>query len=101
MKYYLLALNNFANFNGRASRSEYWQFTLINGIINFALSYTESITLMILFFLVTVIPSFAVGVRRMHDVDKSGWLLLIPFVNAIYLLTMGNKGFNNYGPEPI
>lgn len=47
-----------------------------------------------------LIPSIAVGVRRMHDVGKSGWFLIIPIVNIALALTDGEKGVNQYGPNP-
>lgn len=47
-----------------------------------------------------LIPSIAVGVRRMHDVGKSGWILLIPIYNLILSLTEGTKGENEYGANP-
>ncbi|MFZ1458042.1 MAG: DUF805 domain-containing protein [Saprospiraceae bacterium] len=46
------------------------------------------------------IPSLAVAIRRMHDVGKSGWYCLIPFYNLILALTEGEKGLNEYGPDP-
>jgi uncharacterized membrane protein YhaH (DUF805 family) len=53
-----------------------------------------------LFGLLTVLPQISVGVRRMHDVGKPGWYLLIPLVNVYYLLTSGDEGPNDYGPDP-
>jgi uncharacterized membrane protein YhaH (DUF805 family) len=50
--------------------------------------------------LAVLIPSIAVGVRRMHDVGKSGWFLLIPIYNLILALSEGEKGDNKYGPDP-
>ena len=50
--------------------------------------------------LAILIPSIAVGVRRMHDVNKSGWFLLIPIYNFILAITDGTKGNNTYGPDP-
>jgi len=47
-----------------------------------------------------IIPSIAVGVRRMHDVGKSGWFILIPIYNLILAATEGDKGDNQYGPDP-
>jgi uncharacterized membrane protein YhaH (DUF805 family) len=47
-----------------------------------------------------LIPSIAVGVRRMHDVGKSGWFLLIPIYNLILAVREGESGPNKYGPDP-
>lgn len=45
-------------------------------------------------------PSIAVAVRRMHDVGKSGWFVLIPIYNLVLAVTEGDKGTNEYGPDP-
>jgi len=50
--------------------------------------------------LAILIPSIAVGVRRMHDVNKSGWFILIPIYNLILAVTDGTKGDNKYGHDP-
>lgn len=104
MNYYLKVLWNYANFRGRARRSEYWYFYLFNAIISFVLGFIdgklESSILGSLYTLVVLIPSIAVGVRRMHDVGKSGWYLLIPIYNLILAVTIGEKGPNTYGPDP-
>lgn len=47
-----------------------------------------------------LLPSIAVGVRRMHDVNKSGWYILIPFYNLFLALTEGTRGENQYGEDP-
>lgn len=47
-----------------------------------------------------LIPAIAVGVRRMHDVGKSGWFLLIPIYNLVLAVTEGEVGENQYGPDP-
>ena len=54
-----------------------------------------------LYSLAVLVPSIAVGVRRMHDVGKSGWFLLIPIYNLILAVTEGEKGENEYGQEPV
>ena len=116
---------NYANFNGRARRSEFWYFNLFNGIIyliflllilfvasgaNNGAYGTAIIGLYIgysLYSLVTFIPSLSVAVRRLHDIDKSGWAVLvglIPIVGYIILIiwfaTEGTKGPNQYGDNP-
>lgn len=53
-----------------------------------------------LYSFVVLIPGLAVAVRRMHDVGKSGWYILIPVYNLILVLTPGNSGLNEYGPDP-
>ena len=104
MNYYLIVLQNFANFSGRARRSEYWYFVLFNIIISFVLGFIGGLydftMLSNIYSLVIIIPSIAVGVRRMHDVGKSGWFILIPIYNLILACTEGEKGDNKYGPDP-
>jgi uncharacterized membrane protein YhaH (DUF805 family) len=102
--------NKYATFSGRASRSEYWWWTLVSVIITIALflivtlqSTPDSdgkvpqfgavaaitVALFALWFLGTIVPSIALTVRRLHDSNKSGWLYLlsmIPFVGGIILL---------------
>ncbi len=106
MKWYLKVLSNYANFNGRASRSEYWYFFLVNIIISIALGLVDAALglrfgIGNVYSLAVLVPSIAVGVRRMHDVDKSGWFILIPIYNLILACTEGTKGPNQYGPDPF
>lgn len=110
MNYYLSVLKHYAEFSGRARRAEYWYFFLFNFIIAFGLGFIEGImeiasvtdesVLSGLYQLAVLIPSIAVGVRRMHDVNKSGWFLLIPIYNLILAVTKGTKGDNKYGSDP-
>lgn len=104
MNYYLKVLKNYAQFNGRARRSEYWYFVLFNIIISIAVGAVAALTgieiLSSLYSLAILIPSIAVGVRRMHDVGKSGWFILIPIYNLILACTPGVQGDNEYGPDP-
>ena len=116
MQWWLAALKNYAGFSGRARRTEYWMFALVNFIIGAVLIIlwfvpkigTLFIVLSILFLLGTIVPGIAVSVRRMHDQDKHGaWVLigLIPFaIGPIWLLVLtclpGTVGPNQYGPDP-
>jgi uncharacterized membrane protein YhaH (DUF805 family) len=104
MKYYLKVLQNYATFTGRARRSEYWYFALFNMIVSFVIGFIGGITDFIflgnIYSLAVLIPSLAVGVRRMHDVGKSGWFLLIPIYNFVLAVTDGEKGENKYGSDP-
>jgi len=104
MKYYLMVLQNYATFTGRARRSEYWYFVLFNAIISFVFGFVCGLMqipeLSYIYTLAVFIPSIAVGVRRMHDVGKSGWFLLIPIYNFILAVSEGEKGDNKYGPDP-
>jgi len=111
MNYYLKALQNYANFSGRARRKEYWMFYLINFIIALGLGFLDRFFgfvsedggiggLGLLYQLFIIVPGFAIAVRRMHDVGKSGWFCLIPIYNLILAATEGEYGANEYGPDP-
>lgn len=104
MKYYVAVLKKYADFNGRARRSEYWYFTLFSIIISILLLVVEtSVKTTLLgniYSIAVLVPSIAVGVRRMHDVNKSGWYLLIPIYNLILACTAGTEGPNDYGDDP-
>jgi uncharacterized membrane protein YhaH (DUF805 family) len=104
MNYYFKVLKNYADFKGRARRSEYWYFVLFNALMTIVLEYIgillETELLGTMYSFAVIIPSLAVGVRRMHDVGKSGWFLLIPIYNFILAVTEGEKGENQYGADP-
>lgn len=96
--------NKYIDFSGRASRSEYWWFVLLG----FGLSFIPVIGWILR--LVILLPSLAVQVRRLHDMDRSAWwlLLLVPpitIIGVIILLIMsifpGTPGPNRYGPDPM
>ena len=98
----------FFDFSGRASKSEYWWFQLYNAII-YVLTFVFQGDLVLLFsilIIVNLIPVYAVGVRRIHDSDKSGWLVLISLIPLIglyifvLLLQNGSKGKNRFGAKP-
>ena len=104
--YKKVVFENYANFDGRARRKEYLMFFLANFIISFGLAFVLGLISPTLglaanvYSLAVLIPSIAVGVRRMHDVGKSGWFLLIPIYNLILACTEGDKGANEYGADP-
>lgn len=104
MNWYLAVLKKYAIFSGRARRSEYWYFVLFDSLILIALQivgfYIGNEILYALYSLAVLIPSLAVGVRRMHDVNKSGWFILIPIYNLILACTDGTAGPNEYGSDP-
>ena len=103
-------LSQYANFNGRARRSEYWFYTLAVVIVSIIAAIIDMILgMMILQWIViiaTIVPSLSVGARRLHDTDKSGWLQLIgiiPLIGAIVLIVfyaMDSTPDNKYGPNP-
>jgi uncharacterized membrane protein YhaH (DUF805 family) len=75
-------LTKYAAFNGRASRSEYWWWFLFTFLASTATGLINE-TLSALFSLGVMLPSLAVGVRRLHDTDRSGWFLLLWFIPLI------------------
>lgn len=99
----------YADFSGRARRSEYWYFCLLNLIVAFVLTIVlgEGSLIASLYSLVTLVPGLAVGWRRMHDIGKSGawiFLSLVPLVGAIiviiWLAKDSQPGSNAFGPNP-
>ncbi len=121
-------LSKYADFTGRARRSEYWWFYLALMIVNWLFffvlvgpgyftevgkanpdlgKYMIGISVVSLFSMALLLPSLAVLVRRLHDTAKSGayfFIALIPFVGGLILLvflaTEGTRGPNEYGPDP-
>lgn len=93
-------LTKYADFNGRASRSEYWWFFLFYALAAFAGGVvSESAGNLVAIAL--LLPSLAVGSRRMHDIDNSGWWQIVPIVSFIFALTEGTNGPNRFGEQPI
>ena len=107
-----VVVKNYANFRGRARRSEYWYFALANflfGIVTGLLSVKvpEVMYLVWIVGLALLVPSLAVCVRRLHDIGKSGWWYLvgfIPYIGALVLLVFFVKdsqpGENKWGANP-
>jgi uncharacterized membrane protein YhaH (DUF805 family) len=108
MKHYIHAIKNYVNFKGRASRSNYWFFVLFNILFSIAAVILDAVIGISLFYplyiLFALLPSISVTIRRLHDINKSGWWYLIgiiPIVGAIWLLVYffrkGDLNTNNYG----
>jgi len=112
VQWYLKVLKNYVGFHGRASRTEFWMFFLINAIITFLLSLLDNLAntdnmISGIYGLLTLLPLIAVGVRRLHDIGKSGWwylISLIPFIGQIILLILAcfksEDHENRFGPVP-
>ena len=112
MNWYLAVLRNYTGFSGRASRTEFWMWTLVNFIIGvvlyiLALAVHPLLFLVIVYDLAVLIPGLAVSFRRLHDTDRTAWWLLIyliPLIGAIVLLVFfcmdSTPGDNRYGSSP-
>ena len=130
MEWMLMPLRRYADFAGRSRRKEFWTWYLFVMIMYFVLMYLDAALglggsatgyaqngsvgfnmtgglLTILFMLAILVPNIAVAVRRMHDIGKSGWMVLIgliPLFGWIYVLYLyvqpGEPGPNAYGPDP-
>ena len=118
MNWYLKVLKQYADFKGRARRKEYWMFILFNIIFGGIAMILDSVfgiaiegvgygPLYGVYVLVLFIPGLAVAVRRLHDIGKSGWMILIaliPVIGAIWILVLmvtdSNPRENLYGVNP-
>jgi uncharacterized membrane protein YhaH (DUF805 family) len=119
MEWYLTVLRRYADFSGRSRRKEYWMYTLFNLIFMIIAAVLDNVLgltfhellpygyIYLAYALIVLIPGLAVAVRRMHDIGKSGWMLLvaiIPLVGAIWLLvllvTEGENRDNKWGANP-
>ena len=123
MQWYLRVMrDNYANFNGRARRKEYWMFTLFfmlfllvpSFVFGLLIGMSPSETVLIsggiilaALYFIHLVPALAVTVRRLHDTGKSGWLYLlalIPYIGSliifIFTVIKGDRGDNKYGSDP-
>jgi len=111
----------YTDFSSRSIRSEYWNFGLFIIIVGFIVDYIDALNagipwldyekwygpLGIIWLLLTIVPSFAVGVRRLHDINKSGWWVLLAFtiiglIPLIYWACLkGDEGDNRFGSNPL
>ncbi len=105
-EWYVVPFQKYVEFEGRARRKEYWIFTLVNLLISVILSNVFTF-LGTLFSLAILLPSIAVGIRRLHDIGRTGWWLLIGFIPLIGLIVLiyffvqdSEPGANQYGANP-
>ena len=102
----------YVDFRSRSRRSEYWYWTLFALLGGFVLAIVDELTtgylLGTVFSLATFLPGLAVAVRRLHDIDKSGWWILLGFVVIIgwiilfiWYVREGTRGDNRFGTEPV
>lgn len=110
MDWYFKVWRDWQNFSGRATRTEYWMFTLFNVVIIALISmigvFIDTDIIDIVYSIAVFIPALAVTVRRLHDTGRSGWwllLFLIPVIGFIILLVFycqDSKPDNRYGRNP-
>jgi len=117
MRWYLEALQNYADFSGRSRRTELWMFSLVNLVICMVLAFIEGTlgifrgqslsVLSTLYSMFVLIPSLAVSARRLHDIGRTAWWLLlglIPLLGGIVLLVFfvqdSQAVENRFGPNP-
>lgn len=111
LHWYTDVIKQYAVFDGRAGRPEYWWFFLINTIISVvldvALRGAAGQLIGAIYTLAVLLPSIGVGIRRLHDTNRTGWWLLvglIPIVGWIWIIVLlalaGDPGPNRYGPPP-
>tara|TARA_R110002126_G_scaffold206886_1_gene353969 strand:+ start:59 stop:475 length:417 start_codon:yes stop_codon:yes gene_type:complete len=123
MNWYLKVFKQYFDFSGRARRKEFWMFTLFHFLFIFSTTFlvffltsdiyedTETnyvyVAIICTYLLISIIPSIALTVRRLHDTGKSGWLYLIViipylgwFTIMIFACMEGNRGSNKWGPNP-
>ncbi|WP_196888620.1 DUF805 domain-containing protein [Aureivirga sp. CE67] len=119
MNYYLKAFQQYTDFDSRVSRKEFWIFAIISASVSYILMgidiifsfYSQDVGLGVLsgiYSILVFIPSLAITIRRLHDIGKSGWFILlvfIPLIGAIglfiLLLLKSESGRNQYGENPI
>ena len=118
MNWYLKVLKNYAVFNGRAQRSEYWFFALFNILANIGLFLIDGVLGTLnpetgfgllggIYMLAIIIPGIAVTIRRLHDTNRSGWWSLIVFIPVlgviallVFMILDSTPGDNEYGSNP-
>lgn len=108
-----LFFKNYTNFNGRSTRSEFWWVMLASFVVGFVLGILSAITPIFtviagLFSLAILVPSIAIEIRRLHDIGKSGYYILIcliPLVGSLILLYFlaqpSEPGSNQYGDPAV
>lgn len=130
MDYMFLPYKRYFEFSGRSRRKEYWLFVLFYAVVLIPLAVLDNVLgltigggqvvsyaefgdgyasagvsapmgiLSMIWAVLNLIPALAAGIRRMHDQDKSGWFILIPFYNLVLLCIEGTRGPNRFGPDP-
>jgi uncharacterized membrane protein YhaH (DUF805 family) len=110
LDYYMTAMKKYVLFQGRSRRSEYWYFYLVQIIMAVVAGFADGLLGLSsqtgtgpiggLISLVHLLPTIAAGIRRMHDINHSGWWLLVPLYNIYLLAKNGDVGSNRFGADP-
>ncbi|MFC0623491.1 DUF805 domain-containing protein [Kribbella deserti] len=123
MRWYVEVIKKYAIFSGRARRREFWMFTLVDIVISFVIVGADELIgteyalgtdevfggglLVTLYGLAVLVPTITVTFRRLHDVDRTGWWILLALVPVlgwivllVFMVTNGTPGNNRYGPDP-
>ncbi|WP_261844509.1 DUF805 domain-containing protein [Aliamphritea ceti] len=112
MNHFFGALKKYADFSGRARRQEYWMFILFYIIFTIVIGLVDNLLgipgiLSGIFALALLLPSLAIGARRLHDTNRSGWWLLMyllpvvgPVVILIFNILEGDQNENRFGSDP-
>ena len=117
MHYFISALKKYAVFSGRSRRAEYWYFVLFSTLIGIGVSTIDAflygleseafVTPSLFISLAMTVPSISVGVRRLHDIDKSAWWMLLYFILIVGWIPLlvwaaraGTTGPNRFGDDP-
>lgn len=109
MNYFIDGFKNYFNFEGRTSRKEYWMFMLFYFIFLMIASMIDDFIgkegrIVLAFQIALIIPRLAILARRLHDIDKSGWIILVELIPfgvfyTLYLSCLkGTEGENRFGP---
>jgi uncharacterized membrane protein YhaH (DUF805 family) len=102
--WFLKAIKRYAEFQGRSRRREFWYFVLFDVLINTVADILDRrLGIPFLSLVVTLVllsPNIAVGIRRLHDTNRSGWWSLLPIVNIIFWFQDSDPSDNRFGPCP-
>jgi uncharacterized membrane protein YhaH (DUF805 family) len=108
--YYVAAFRKCFVFEGRTRRAPFWCFIILDTVVSYIIPGVETATdyyyyneipwVSYLYMIAGIMPKISLCIRRMHDINKSGWHILCPLYNVILALLPGTKGDNKYGSPP-
>lgn len=112
MEWYIGCWKKYSDFTGRARRTEYWMFVLLNVVVMIGVGIVDTMlgllgSLVALYSLAAFLPNLAVSARRLHDTDRSAWWILLmflpvlgPIILIIFFVQNGQSGANRFGSDP-